>query len=308
MAREEPWRRRRPLLSGCLLLLVVGVVTWVAASYLLGSLLGTTGFFTSRSHEQGVGVVEVKGVLTAADELIAQLNEFGRQDNIKAIILRIDSPGGAVGASQELFTEVQRVNQRKPVVASMGSVAASGGLYAALGAERIIANPGTLTGSIGVIIKFPNLEELFDKIGYRSETIKSGELKASGSPDRPLQPAERRMLQEMVSGVHEQFIEAVADSRGLSKETVRAFADGRIFTGTRARELRLVDQLGNLNDAALLAAQLGGLNPDRVPELIYPPRREFSLLSLLLGSKGKTQLTSPLNLTPVLAYEWTITP
>ncbi|MDF1613383.1 signal peptide peptidase SppA [Desulfurivibrio dismutans] len=308
MDDKSSFRQRHPLLSGCLTLLVAGLLFWAGVSFLIGSLLRDSSMFSSSRHSEGVGVIEVRGVIGTADQLIEQLTDFRRQDKIKAIVLRIDSPGGAVGASQELFAEVKRTNQVKPVVASMGSVAASGGLYAALGAERIIANPGTLTGSIGVIIKFANLEELLQKIGYRSETIKSGELKDTGAVDRPLTPGERAMLAEMIQGVHAQFVGDVAQSRGLPVEQVEKFADGRIFTGGRALELQLVDALGNLNDAAMLAAELGGLDGEQVPQLIYPPRRDLSLLTLLLGGKLTSRLAPSLDPTPVLAYEWTISP
>ena len=310
MAEREPFRRRRPVLSGCLLLLVAGLLFWAAVSFFLGSLIRSSGseLLSPGARKEGIGVIEVKGVIGSADQLLSRLAEFRRQDNIRAIVLRIDSPGGAVGASQELYEEVKRTNAVKPVVASMGSVAASGGLYAALGAEKIYANPGTLTGSIGVIIKFANLEELLNRIGYRSETIKSGELKDSGSPDRALRPEERAVIQEMIDQVHDQFVAAVAASRNLSEDEVRSFADGRIFSGARAKELQVIDDLGNLNDAARAAARLAGMDPERELRLIYPPRRDFSLLTLLLGSHGQQLLSVPINPTPVLAYEWTVTP
>jgi len=297
-------------MTGCLLLVVVGLLLWAAVSFLLGSSLRSSGsgLLGSGIRKEGVGVIEIRGVIASADQIVARLSEFRQQDNIRAIVLRIDSPGGAVGASQELFTEVKRTNAVKPVVVSMGSVAASGGLYAALGAEKIIANPGSLTGSIGVIIKFANLEELFDKIGYRSETIKSGELKDIGASGRPMLPAERAMLQEMIDGVHDQFVTAVVKSRGLPEAAVRAFADGRIFPGSKALELGLIDGLGNLNDAAMAAAELAGMEPGVMPRLIYPPRRDLSLLTLLVGSRAEMRLTPPIHITPVLAYEWTITP
>ncbi|ADH86235.1 signal peptide peptidase SppA [Desulfurivibrio alkaliphilus] len=308
MDEKSSFRRRHPMLSGCLMLLVALLLFWAGVSFLIGSLLSDSPLARTARHPEGVGVIEVRGVISSADQLIEQLTDFRRKDKIKAIVLRIDSPGGAVGASQELFEEVKRTNRVKPVVASMGSVAASGGLYAALGAERIIANPGTLTGSIGVIIKFANLEELLQKIGYRSETIKSGELKDTGAMDRPLTPGEREMLAEMVHAVHRQFVDDVAASRDLPVGQVEAFADGRIFSGARALELQLVDALGNLNDAAMLAASLGGLDGEQVPHLIYPPRRDLSLLTLLLGGRLATRLAPTFEPTPVLAYEWTITP
>jgi len=193
-------------------------------------------------------------------------------------------------------------------VASMGSVAASGGLYAALGAGKIVANPGTLTGSMGVILKFANLEELFHKIGYKSEVVKSGHLKDIGSPSRPLTAEEREMLQAMIDDVHGQFIRAVAESRKLPEETVRAMADGRVFSGAQAKSLKLIDQFGNLNDAVLLAAQLAGLDTKTMPDLVYPEKGEFSLLSLLAGETGQSLLNKTRWQTPALAYEWAVSP
>ncbi|TBV80665.1 MAG: signal peptide peptidase SppA [Desulfobulbaceae bacterium] len=312
MSEKPSLPQRHPLLSGCLLLLVVGLLFWAGVSFLLGSLLrdDSSGFFISDGARQvGIGVIEIRGVITSADEIIAQLTKFRQQERIKAIVLRIDSPGGAVGATQELYAEVRRTNAVKPVVASMASVAASGGLYVALGAERIIANPGTITGSIGVVIRLANIEELLARIGYRSETLKSGELKDSVAIDRSMRPEERAMLQEMITLVHDQFITAIVNARNLPLETVQEFADGRIFTGSQALELQLIDGLGNLNDAALVAAELAGWDEGRVPTLIYPPRRSFSLLPLLLGGRVERGLAAfPLSITPVLAYEWTIAP
>lgn len=310
MSQPGPFRHRHPIISGCFTLVVVGLLLVAGLSFLFGTALRSLSpeFFGPSARKEGVGVVEIRGVISTADEIIAKLSKFRDADHIKAIVLRIDSPGGAVGASQELYQEVKRTNQVKPVVASMGSVAASGGLYAALGAERIVANPGTITGSIGVILKIINLEELLEKIGYSRETIKSGDLKDLGTFDRPMAPGEREILQDMIDGVHGQFVAAIAEGRQLPAERIRAFADGRILSGSQALELKLIDELGNLNDAALVAAQLAGMAPDKVPHLIYPPRRDFSLLSLLVGSRTATRLTPSFNLSPVLAYEWTITP
>jgi protease-4 len=301
------FRQEHPVLTGCLLLGLLMVVFWGGITFFVGSLLHRPGK-GALPHKEGIGVVELTGVIIAADETIAQLTEFREQKNIRAIVLRIDSPGGAVGASQELYEEVRRTNAVKPVVASMGSVAASGGLYAALGAGRIVANPGTLTGSMGVILKFANLEELFHKIGYKSEVVKSGRLKDIGSPSRPLNEEEREMLQTMIDDVHGQFVKAVAESRKLPEEAVHAVADGRIFSGAQARELKLIDQFGNLNDAVLLAAELAGMDTTTMPKLIYPEQHDFSLWSLLAGAPGRALLDKTRLQTPVLAYEWTVSP
>ena len=301
------FRQEHPILTGCLLLGLLMVAFWGGITFFVGSLLkpSKAEIFSAKT---GIGIIEITGVIVTADDILAQLTEFREQENIKAIVLRIDSPGGAVGASQELYEEVKRTDKAKPVVASMGSVAASGGLYAALGARRIVASPGTLTGSMGVILKFANLEELFDKIGYRSEVVKSGKLKDIGSPSRPMTPEEREMLQAMIDDVHSQFIKAVAESRKLPEETVRSLADGRIFSGAQAKALQLVDQFGNLNDAVLLAASLAGLDTTAMPEMFYPKPEKFSLLSLLAGEAGQNLFNKTRFATPVLAYEWTMSP
>jgi protease-4 len=301
------FRQEHPILTGCLLLGLLMVAFWGGITFFVGSLFRPAKAELFHGRE-GIGVIELSGIIVSADETIAQLTEFREQDHIKAIVLRIDSPGGAVGASQEIYEEIKRTNGVKPVVASMGSVAASGGLYAALGARKIMANPGTLTGSMGVILKFANLEELFHKIGYKSEVVKSGRLKDIGSPSRPLTAEEREMLQAMIDDVHNQFIKAVAESRQLPEEAVRAIADGRIFSGAQAKELKLIDQFGNLNDAVLLAATLAGLDTKKMPELFYPEEQKFSLLSLLAGEAGQTLLNKTRLQTPVLAYEWAVSP
>ncbi len=307
MSGARLFRQEHPFLTGCLLLALVMLIFWGGVTLLIAS-FGGPAKKELFSRRDGVGVIEIKGVITTADEIIADLTAFREEASIKAVLLRIDSPGGAVGASQELYEEVKRTNAIKPVVASLGSVAASGGLYAALGAGKIVANPGTITGSMGVIVKFANLEELFAKIGYRSEVIKSGALKDVGSAERPMTEEERLMLQELIDGVHSQFITAVAASRNLPEETVRGLADGRIFSGAQALDHQLVDALGNLNDAALLAAGLAGLDTAKAPNLIYPAKKDFSLLSLFMGEQARAALTRPLLMLPTLAYEWTMSP
>jgi len=256
------------------------------------------------SHKDGIGILEVKGIIVSAEEQIEELTSFRNDDTVKAVIIRIDSPGGAVGASQELYDEIRRTDRVKPVIASMGSVAASGGYYAALGAREIYANPGTITGSIGVIFKFANLQDLFDKIGYKNEVVKSGALKDIGASDRPLSDEERAFLQALIDNVHSQFVKAVAQQRKLDEETVRGLADGRIFSGQQAKELGLVDTMGNFTDAIGKAATLAGLDPND-PRLIYPETEEFDLLHFFSqGNAAGSILNTLLNHYPVLAYQW----
>ncbi|MEJ2699696.1 MAG: signal peptide peptidase SppA, partial [Desulfuromonadales bacterium] len=211
---------------------------------------------------------------------IEQLLRFRKDDSVKAIVLRVDSPGGGVGPSQEIYEEVQKTVKIKPVVVSMGSIAASGGYYIASPANRIFSNPGTITGSIGVILEFTNFQELLQKIGLKSQIIKSGKHKDIGSPVRPMTEGDRKILQSLIDDVHQQFIAAVAKGRKLDLEKVRALADGRIFSGRQALAVGLVDQLGDLQDAVKAAAELGGIHGE--PRLVYPPREKPGLLRYLV--------------------------
>lgn len=284
------------ILAGIMLLFLGGMTFFIAQI----TRPSNTDLFSSR---EGVGIIELKGIITSSDKTLAHLNNFKNNNKIKAIVVRVDSPGGSVGASQEIFREIRRIGLKKPVIASMGSVAASGGYYVAIGADKIIASPGTLTGSMGVILKFANLEEIFKKIGYRSEIIKSGEFKDMGSPSRSLTEVERLMLQALLDNVHDQFIRDIAESRGLVEDDVRKVADGRIFSGEQALELGLIDEFGNLNDAVQLAAKLGGIL-DSDPRMIYPASDDFNLLRLLGGENAEALLCQLFGHKTTLAYEW----
>jgi protease-4 len=257
---------------------------FVALVFLLPAKGKRDGFF---SHGNKVGVLEIQGVIASSKRTIENLIGFRDDPGIKAIVLRIDSPGGGVGPSQEIYEEVKKAAEVKPVVVSMGSVAASGGYYVAVPAERIFANPGTITGSIGVLLEFVNLEDLFGKIGFKVQVIKSGEHKDMGSPARTLRPEEKQLLQEFIGNVHSQFVRAVAENRPLDEEKVRALADGRIFSGEQALNLGLVDELGNLQDAIGHAAAVAGIKG--APEVVYPPRESRGLWDLFL-EQGQTRL------------------
>ncbi len=228
-----------------------------------------------------IAIVEVKGVITQSSGVIDELQQYLADDGVKAIILRVDSPGGGVGPAQEIYREIMRIRStsKKKVVTSMGSVAASGGYYIACASDRIVANPGTITGSIGVIMQFSNLEELLKKIGVKGVVIKSGEHKDIGSPFREMTPEEKRIMQEVLDNVHEQFIQAVADGRKLEKSKVVQIADGRILTGEQAKNLGLVDQLGNLQDTIDVTAKMVGIAGK--PNVVYPKKR-LSIWELLM--------------------------
>jgi len=299
------FRHSHPVLFGFFILGGIFLMFWGGVTFFLAR-LGNPEHADLFSDKAGVGVLEVRGVIVASEDLTEQLADFRRDDTVKAVVIRIDSPGGAVGASQELFEEIKRTDEVKPVVASMASVAASGGYYAALGARRILANPGTLTGSIGVILKFANLQELFDKIGYKSEVVKSGILKDIGSADRPMTEPERIFLQALIDNVHGQFVRAVMERRNLPEGKVRSLADGRIFSGEQAMENGLIDQMGNFTDAVTLAASLANLDTDD-PPIIYPEEDDFSLLQLLTKRKAAGTLLNLIqNHYPVLSYQWTM--
>ncbi len=229
-----------------------------------------------------IAVVHVKGVLIESSSIIDEIKQYRKNSAIKAIILRVDSPGGAVVPSQEIYEEIKRTTKVKPVVVSMGSVAASGGYYISCPATKIIANPGTLTGSIGVLIELPNIKGLLDKIGVKAEVIKSGKYKDITSPFKNIQPDEKEVLQRLIDDVHEQFVKAVSEGRKIPLENVRKIADGRVFTGNKAKELGLIDEIGDFEYAVKVAAQLGKIRGE--PEIVY---KKTSIIKELF--KGDTE-------------------
>jgi protease-4 len=263
---------------------------WVALAGMLGfALLFTASVFVATAivgggkrlvGGSGVGLVEVKGLIIDSQEVVRELNDFRKDDNVKAVVLRIDSPGGVVGPSQEIFAEVKKLAARKKVVVSMGSIAASGGYYIAAPASLILANPGTITGSIGVLMRFSNLEGLMGKIGMKSFTLKTGKFKDVGSPVRPMTGQDKAMLQNVIDSTHGQFVKAVAEGRRLPIGDVRAIADGRIFTGEQAMALKLVDRLGTLQDAVEEAGRLAGIKGE--PDLIRAKKKRKFLLDMLV--------------------------
>jgi protease-4 len=207
-----------------------------------------------------VALVKIEGLLVTSENIVEELNDYADDSSIKAIVLRIDSPGGGVVVSQEIYNAVKNARKEgKKVVASMGTVAASGGYYVAAAADKIVANPGTLTGSIGVKMEFANIEKLLEKIGVRGVVVKAGEYKDVGSPFRDMSEPEKKILQDVIDDVHSQFIKAVAEGRNMQEADVRAIADGRIFTGRQALDLKLVDQLGDLADSIKVAGDLVGI-------------------------------------------------
>jgi len=231
-----------------------------------------------------VALVRVEGPILDSKDTIDEIKEYVKDPSIKAIVLRIDSPGGAVAPSQEIYEEVRKAVAKKKIVVSMGSVAASGGYYIASPASRIVANPGTLTGSIGVIMEIPNLEGLMNKLSIKTEVVKSGKHKDIASIFRGIKKEDREILQGVLDNVHEQFILAVSEGRKMLREDVKRIADGRVFTGEQALKIGLIDELGNLEDAVKAAAKLSGIKGE--PELVTKKER-FSFINLLKGTMPK---------------------
>ncbi|MCZ0934105.1 MAG: signal peptide peptidase SppA [Gemmatimonadetes bacterium] len=230
-----------------------------------------------------VAVVPLRGVITDEAAFTKTLDGFREDPGVRAFVIEIESPGGTVGASQSIFEAIRalRDDDDRPVLAWMGDVGASGGYYAAVGADSVFALPGTMTGSIGVIMEFPNAEELFRKVGVDWEVVASAEHKDLGGYGRALSPDDREILEELVSDVHEQFVEVVSDNRDLDRETVRRLADGRVFTGRQANELGLVDGLMTLPETIELAGRMAGLGAD--PTVVRPREPTLNLFDLIGG-------------------------
>ena len=266
--------------------IVVLLVIFFSAFLFIGRMTEQRGPF---SFGDKIAIVEIKGIITQSTEIIEEMRQYADDEAVKAVILRIDSPGGGVGPSQEIHREVVKLKTKKKVLASMGSVAASGGYYIACASDLIVANPGTITGSIGVVMEFTNLEELLKKIGVKGVVLKGGEHKDIGSPFREMTPGEKRIMQDVIDNVHQQFIKAVAEGRKMDQAKVVPVADGRIFTGEQAKQFGLVDEMGNLEDTVDMAAKL--VKIDGRPTVIYP-RRKFTIWEMLAKEMASTVVES----------------
>jgi protease-4 len=270
--------RRHPVILGITLLVFIGFVA-IIAMYGLGLLGGAGRPFSLREK---VGIIAIEGIIGDAEELIEQINAFADDRGIRAVVLRIDSPGGGVVPSQEIYQAVRELKKKKKVVASMGSVAASGGYLIAVAADRIVANPGSITGSISAVMHYANVEELMKKVGVRSSVVKSGKFKDIGSPAREMTAEERSLIQAIVDDIYDQFVRTIAENRKLPLQRIFELADGRIFSGRQARDLGLVDDLGGLQDAVLLAGKLSGMEGS--PEIVHGMKKKTTLLKYLMGS------------------------
>jgi len=245
-----------------------------------GSRLLNTQFAQQYTSSGGnIGIVEINGMILSSKKIIQDIKIFRDDDEIKAIILRIDSPGGGIGPSQEIYREIMKTKMDTKIITSMGSVAASGGYYIASATDKIVANPGTLTGSIGVIMEYANLMEIAKKIGISPVVIKSGEFKDMGSPLRDLKDSEKKIFQALVDELHLQFVNDAATARGIDVQTMATLADGRVYTGQKALKLKLIDRLGNLDDAVRWAGEMANIKGELKP--VYPKEDKITFIKKL---------------------------
>lgn len=270
----------------------------VAAGLVLAIVLSATAGRSAPLLGQRIAVLEIDGIIHDDVEILEQIRQLRRNGSVKGYLVVINSPGGEVGPSQSIYMELKRIRDEDemPVVAAIGAVGASGGYYVALGADSIYVLPGSLTGSIGVVMEVPQVQGLMDRIGIEMEVVKSSDFKDIGSPFRPFRPDDREVLEGLVQDVYSQFITTVAEERQLPIEEVRRLADGRIYSGRQALEIGLVDGIGNLNDALAAVGRMAGLGDE--PRIIRPPQRHgISLLDIVLGratAESFTRLIRPL--------------
>src|SRR4030066_37152 len=291
---------------------VLAVIIRASLIFFIGVIfLAFLGIF---SGEQGasldfgdkIAIIDVHGVISSSSNVIRQLKKFGEDSSIPALVIHIDSPGGGVAASQEIYAEINNSRKKgKIIVASMSSLGASGGYYIACAADTIVANPGTITGSIGVIFEVPIIEELLKKMGIKFEVIRSGEMKDVGSVARSMTPKEREYLQQVINDTYEQFVVVVTKERKLPRAEVVKLADGRVFTGRQAQKLKLIDELGDLEDAIEIAAKMAGIKGK--PRTIKERVRRTTFWDVLSESINKVdELSKAENFAPKLQYLYKI--
>ncbi|MCX5831265.1 MAG: signal peptide peptidase SppA [Deltaproteobacteria bacterium] len=286
--------RKHPVIYGFCLIFLLGLGS-IILLYGFNALTGDAKLFNS---PEKVGIVSIRGVISSSQEAVEQLDEFGKDSNIKAVVVRIDSPGGGVAASQEIYAAVKRIRKNKIVVASLGSVAASGGYMVACAANKIVANPGTVTGSISAIMYFANAEDLLKKIGLKPSVIKSGKYKDIGSPTRGMSDEEKQILQVLVDDIYFQFIDVIAQDRKIPLEEVKKIADGRVFSGRQALQQKLVDFLGDKSFALQLAGKMAGIKG--TPDFVYPKKKDVTFWDFILQSTAASFATALKNNVPTM--------
>ncbi len=276
-ARRHPFLFFFMIISACCTITFIGFIAFVSfGSKMLNNMQFVQPYASSAGN---IGIVEINGMILSSKKIIHNINVFKKDNDIKAIILRIDSPGGGIGPSQEIYREIMKIKVDKKIITSMGSVAASGGYYIASATDGIVANPGTLTGSIGVIMEYVNIMEIAKKIGISPIVIKSGEFKDMGSPLRELKDSEKKIFQALVDELHLQFVNDAATARGLDIKTMATLADGRVYTGQKALKLKLIDRLGNLDDAVQWAGEMANIKGELKP--VYPKEDKITFFRKL---------------------------
>jgi protease-4 len=288
-------------LGTIIIIAVLGFFFFVAIILVAAGALSGEGGWAGLGGDR-IAVIHVEGAIFDSRTVVEQMKMYADDERVRAILLRIDSPGGGVAASQEIHDQVRwlREEKKKKVTVSMGSVAASGGYYIACASDLIVANPGTVTGSIGVIAEWVNFADLLKWAQVRPEVIKSGEMKDAGSPTRELSPKEREYIQGIINQMYQQFVNAVAAGRGekgLSRERILQLADGRVYTGEEALKEKLIDELGGYEAALRRTAELAGIRGE--PQIVTPPRpRRGSILDLLTDADVESILSKGLNQAP----------
>jgi protease-4 len=291
--------KRHPIL---IVLVILGTIV-LLLGVVMAVVLRLGGPSSSLVSRDKIGVIPIEGAILDPEPVLSQLVTFKKEDKIKAIILRINSPGGGVGPSQEIYREVRKTIKTKKVIVSMGSLAASGGYYVASAADKIVANPGTLTGSIGVLMEFIQLEDLLNKVGLGLVVLKSGEYKDIGSPHRKMSERDKALLKNLISEIQDQFVSAVAQGRNLDRKKVEDIADGRILSGAHAKELGLVDVLGNFQDAVDVAKGMTGIEGEVT--LVYPKKARSRLWDFILEDAVETVYRAVKNVLGTrMEYRW----
>lgn len=294
--------KRKSSIWGVIIFLVALTALLVAGVKMLVKPSETgSGILKTSFGAKKVALVRLEGVIMESRKIVEQIDRWADDDSARAIVLRIDSPGGGVAPSQEIHNALERAGAKKPVIASMGTIAASGGYYAAAACGKIMAEPGTITGSIGVIMFFSDMRELMDKIGLGAVVIKSGKFKDTGSPYRPFTSEDRELMQGVVDDIYNQFVADVAEGRGMELAKVVELADGRIYTGRQALKLGLVDELGGLKEAVSLAAKMAGIEGE--PEVVEK-KKEPGVLEWLMGEDFEIRAITRLFMPTGLYYLW----
>jgi protease-4 len=280
-----------------ILMFGLALVVFVAV-FSLTTMLGKKSHTGVSLGRDKIAVVDIKGIIMGSERILESLDRFTKDRNVKGIIFRIDSPGGAVAPSQEIYSAIKKIQEKgeKKTVAAFGNVAASGAYYLATAADRIISNPGTITGSIGVIMEMSNFEKLLDKVGIESYVLKSGKYKDIGSVTRPMSEEEKQILQSVLDDVYMQFVEDVAEGRGMELEKVKNIANGSIFSGRQALGIGLVDQLGSFQDAVDLVVDLSGIEGE--PFLIYEKDEKMNWVDYFTKSMARELFQGRLRTAP----------